>query len=201
MARKNVGAAPTAATEATTKAYVDSMVGVRDYWDAGDQGLLGWTVPAELCSSQVLITAGSAQLTRVKIAKDGTIGNIYYGVQTAGASLTSCAIQIYNTSGVLVATTGSLTAVVTATGEKISALTVPLAVQRDQEYWVVIYALGTTGPTIRATLTVNGINYALTTSSPLRTARKTGLAAAPTAIVKTEYTAFANQIPLFALGA
>jgi hypothetical protein len=173
--------------------------GVGD-WLVTEQKMLAWTVRPEICSSQVAITAGTAQLSRVKVAKAGTITNVYFGVTNVAAGLTSCAVQIYNTSGVLVATTADLSSTVTTASEKVVPLSVPLAVTLGQELWVVMHAIGTTGPTVRATLTVSGINYGLTTSTPLRTARKTGVTVAPTAIVKTDYTAFANQIPLFMLG-
>jgi hypothetical protein len=172
-------------------------------FEPGDQNMLGWTVKPEVCSSQVAITAGTAQLTRIKINKSGTINKVYFGLTNVAASLTSSAISIFNTSGVQVATTGDISSQLLATGEKVISLTSGLAVTLGQEYWVVIHAIGTTGPTIRATLTVSGINYGLTTSSPLRTARKTGLTSAapmPSTVTKTDYQAFANQIPLFMLG-
>jgi hypothetical protein len=211
MARKQVGTAPSAPEDAVTKGYADGLGGggtaVLDYITPGDQNMFGWSVPPELCSSQVAITQATSQLTRVKITRSGTVGNVYFGVTNVASSLTSCKILIFNTSGVLVSSTAEMlsgtTTNVLTTGEKVVPLLTPLDVTAGQEYWVVIYAIGTTspvGPTIRATLTVSGINYGLTTSSPLRTARKTGLTAAPTSIVKTEYTAFANQIPLFMLG-
>jgi hypothetical protein len=165
-----------------------------------DQNMLGWTTKPELCSSQVAITSGTAQLTRFKIAKTGTIGKVYFGLTNVAAGLTSSAIQLFNTSGVSVATTGDISSQLLATGEKVISLTSGLSVVEGQEYWAVFHALGTTGPTIRATLTVSGINYGLNTSSPLRTARKTGLSAAPTTVVKTDYVAFANQIPLIMVG-
>jgi hypothetical protein len=200
MAVKQVGPAASDPSDAATKSYVDAFAPVLDYITPADQNMLGWTVPPELCSSQVAITQGTSQLTRIKITKTGTISNLYYGVTNVGATLTSCKILIFDTTGTLVATTAELTTVVTSTGEKVTALVTPLAVTAGQEYWIVIYAIGTTGPTIRATLTISGINYGLTTSSPLRTARKTGVTVQPTSITKTEYTAFANQIPLFMVG-
>jgi len=178
--------------------------GVPQYITPLDQNMFGWSVPPELCSSQVAITAATAQLTRMKIAKTGTVNNVYFGVTNVAATLSQCKVLVFNTSGVQVAATadmlsGTVTNVLT-TGEKVVPFTAPFDVVVGQEYWVVIYAIGTTGPTIRATLTISGINYGLTTSSPLRTSRKTGLTAQPTSIVKTEYVAFANQIPLFMLG-
>lgn len=169
-------------------------------YEPDDHNMLGWTIRPVLVSSQVAITAGTAQMTRIKIVKTGTVNNVYFGVTNIAAGMTSCRIQIYSMAGVLLATTADISTVVTSTGEKVVPLSVPLAVTAGQELMVVVHALGTTGPTIRATVVLPGINYGLTTGSPLRTGRKTGLSAAPTAVVKTEYAAFANQIPLFMLG-
>jgi len=165
-----------------------------------DHNMLAWTLRPEFVATQVIITAATAQLTRIKIAKSGTITNVYFGVTNVAAGLTSCRIQIFDTTGTLVATTAELTSVVTSTGEKIAALTVPLAVTVGQEYWIVIHAIGTTGPTIRASAALPTINYGLTTSSPLRTGRKTSVTVAPASVTKTDYGIFANQIPLFMLG-
>ncbi len=167
-------------------------------FDVTDYGLLGWTINPAVCSTQQTLAGGRAYLTRMKIAVSGTLAKVYYKVTNAAASLTKARLQFYNTSGVLLGQTADLSSLLSP-GDKTTNLETPFEVTAGEEIWAVFYCVGTTGPTITSSSIIVPFNFGLTTSSPLRIGSKAFITTDLTSITKTDFTAYANQIPLFML--
>lgn len=183
-------------------AQVNGMGGGSEYrnpeFTAEDYGFLGWTVTPDICSTQQAMTSGTALLTRMKTRAAGNVSEILFRVTNAAASLTLARWRIYDTSGALLGETANISGGLTV-GDKVVAITTPFAVTKGQELWVVFYCTGTTGPTITSTAQIPAVNFGLTTSSPVRTGRKTGVTGDLATVVKTDYVGYSNQIPLAVL--
>lgn len=174
--------------------YNSGIFGVQDY-----EGILAWTVPPELCSTQQTVATGTMIFARFKVPESGTVARVFFGVTNAAAGLTLARVQVYRPDGSLIGQTANLSALLGA-GDKNIAFETPFEVVAGEELWIVLYSTGTTGPTIRSTAISPSINVGLTTAAPLRTGRKTGITADQETVVKTQIVAFSNQIPFFALG-
>ncbi len=166
-----------------------------------DYGLLGWTARPEDASSALVLTAATATMIRMKVAAGGSCGAVKFSVSTAAVLPVGSRIQIYSLAGVLLAQTGDISSQLTSTGDKSAALTAPTVLSVGQEVLVVLYTLTGTGASLRATTAAAALNMGLTSSSPYRASRKTGVTVDLGTVVATDYSTALTQIPLLALGA
>lgn len=112
-------------------------------------------------------TSGTIYLHRVYLAQGQTVTGIGYGVQTAGATLTSGQnlIGLYDSSGNRVALTADQSTNWTSTGYKSTNLTATYSVTTAGYYYVAFLAVGTTPPAFHQQANASQTFYNANTSA------------------------------------
>ncbi len=118
-------------------------------WNPGDQGLIAWSQdPAETAANSQLPAAGTLYLCRVHVTHDARVTSILTAVTSSNSMLTAdqCFAALYRTDGSLVAATGDQSRVWSTPGLKTMPLSGGPVDVAAGDYYVGIYANGSTLP-------------------------------------------------------
>jgi parallel beta-helix repeat protein len=118
-------------------------------WTPGDQGLIAWSQdPAETAANSQLPAAGTLYLCRVHVTHDARVTSILTAVTSSNSTLTAeqCFAALYRTDGSLVAATGDQSLAWATPGLKTMPLSGGPADLVADDYYIGIYANGSTLP-------------------------------------------------------
>lgn len=165
-----------------------------------DHGYLGWTIDPLLASTTFVAASGTLYLARVRVQTTGPITAVHLPITTAAAGLTVSKVAVFSTAGTRLGVSADQgTAWHTGNAVKTVSLTSPTAIQDAGTVLLAgMVVVGTTGPTIRASVTAAGLNLNLTASSPGRAATLASQTDMPTSVTPSG-TTLATQVPLLAL--
>lgn len=139
----------------------------RDYYNSADNGLIAWTFDALLSQGNNIIpAAGTLQLVKIYVPTTALITNIITQVTVAGVTLTSgqCFAGIYQglATGSLLGTTADLSTIWQSTGHKIMALSPSPITLSAGNYYIGLFANGTTLPKFQGPALNNEVNWGMT---------------------------------------
>jgi hypothetical protein len=126
-------------------------------WTPADYGWLTWHCDVALVrGASAIATSGLLHLTRLHLPVSATVTNIVVGVGTAGNTLTSgqCFAALFTSAGALLSQTADQATAWASTGLKTMALAVAQSCAAG-DYYVGVWANGTTGPALNFTGPVN----------------------------------------------
>jgi parallel beta-helix repeat protein len=163
----------------------------RTYWTASDQKLVTWTMDVMAATANsTLPAAGTLYVVRVHVPVAATVRNVLAGVTNAGSGLRSgqCFAGLWNASSrALVGATADQSTHWATTGFKTMPLTGTGANLAAGDYYVGLYANGTTLPNfVRGNNQIGGalLNAGMTSDFRVATAN-TGLAGGPPSTLGT----------------
>jgi parallel beta-helix repeat protein len=166
----------------------------RSSWSATDHGLVTWTMDVMVATaSSVLPAAGTLYVCRVHVPAAAPVTNIVASVATAGSGLKSaaCFAGLWNaSSGALVGATADQSASWASVGLKTMALSGGAKQLAAGDYYIGLYANGTTLPAFARGNSQSGVLLNAGLASNFRIASaNTGVAGAPPATLGTRTAA------------
>ena len=159
-------------------------------WTATDHGLVSWTMDVMMANAAGALAAGTLYLCRVHVPVPASVTNILADVTTAGAGLKSgeCYAGLWNAaSRALVGATAEQSANWATTGLKVMALSGGGARLTAGDYYIGMYASGTTLPSFARSsslISSAAANAGMSGNYRVATAN-TGLAGTPPATLGT----------------
>jgi hypothetical protein len=163
----------------------------RSYWTPSDQGLVTWTMDVMTATANSILPAvGTLYLVRVHVPIAASVTNILAAITNAGSGLKSgqCFAGLWNaSSGALVGATADQSANWATTGVKTMALSGGKVNLDAGDYYIGIYANGSTLPNFaRGNNQIGGAfaNAGLSGNFRVATAN-TGLTSSPPATLGT----------------
>lgn len=132
-----------------------ALNGVQDVdenaWQPADHGFKAWAYDPASCNSAVaLATAGRIYVTKLIARQPMSISSAWFSVQTAGAALTNVGVAVYSSAGTLLGSSvnanGATAAAFQTTGDK--QVTFTAINLTTPQFWVGIWATGTTMPAL-----------------------------------------------------
>jgi hypothetical protein len=157
----------------------------RTYWNPSDQGLVTWTMDVMTATANSILPAqGTLYVVRVHVPAAASVRNILAGITNAGAGLKSgqCFAGVWNAaSGARVGVTADQSAGWATTGVKTMALSGGPVNLTAGDYYIGLYANGTTLPNFaRGNNQIGGAfaNAGMTANFRVATAN-TGLTSTP----------------------
>lgn len=188
MTSKQIGAAPSAATDSATKGYVDALQYSAGGLNPADYGMLAWTFDPETAAT-VAPSTGRVYGMRFRAAVAGTITKLNIYASAGGTTMTNAYFGIWDLSGTLLASTLDVKATLAGTGNLQVSLQAGLTVTAGQQLVVGILVVGGTAPTLAMKSSVAAINIGMTAggSTPIRSfvTSATTLTALPSPLVYT----------------
>jgi hypothetical protein len=159
-------------------------------WAATDHGLVSWTMDVMMANAAGALAAGTLYVCRVHVPVAASVAHILADVTGAGAGLKSgqCYAGLWNASTrALVGATAEQSAGWATTGLKVMALSAGTVNLTAGDYYIGIYANGTTLPSfVRGSSLISGAAANAGMSGNYRVATaNTGLAGAPPATLGT----------------
>ncbi len=161
-------------------------------WTPEDHNLKGWTMdPAGLAAVTGTITAGVVQLARVKVRRAGPVTNIHLYVTAAGVSLTTgqCFAALYDAVGVKLATTADQATAWQSTGPKTMALAGGPFNVPPGDYYIAMWANGSTPPGFQAGTLLSLANIGLAAPNLRNATADTGITTTGPATLGTQTAA------------
>lgn len=162
----------------------------------GDHGLVAWAYDPGLCTNSSATVSGTVYLTKVRAARDVTVGTLYWWVATAAATPTAgqCEVGLYASDGTLLAS-ANVDGDVTSTGLKATAITAQ-DLTAGEFYWVALVFNAATPPAVARMAGLAGLGAAVNVGLTADRYRYAIAATAQTALPAT-ITPGSNAAPAF----
>lgn len=157
----------TASAAAETPNYAQMLIALNG-WGPGPIGHngLAWTNDPAHSSANAIPAVGRFSATRFRAAASGSCGNIVLSITTAGSSITTGLVAIFNLDGTINgAVSANQTTAWQSTGEKTVALGSPATLVAGVEYVFVLLQAGSTGATFSGSLGSSRPNQGITAST------------------------------------
>lgn len=136
---------------------------------SADHNLLGWTYDPAFAQGGSSVTSGTVYLGRLRLENDASVTNVILTVTSAGSGLTASQnfAGLYDTSGVLIATTADQSTAWQSLGAKTMALSGGPFGLTAGDYYVALLSNGATPPNFLRAQSVSSstLNIGLTTAT------------------------------------